>query len=89
MKKNTLIAISLLALSLIVNPNNVSAATCTGQYGEAVTCPEEKVLGVTHEPVNAGIGDINPEVLIGSLSLLSATSYTIARKLKKANSFSI
>jgi hypothetical protein len=37
----------------------VAEEVCTGQYGQTIECPREKVLGIVHEPVDAALGDFN------------------------------
>lgn len=81
MLKKTLITLAIIG-ALLSAPKTVFAETvCTQEYGQAVVCHEEQVLGVTHEPVEAGILD-NPLALsIGLLSVSFGFTY-LSRKVK-------
>jgi len=81
MVKKTLITIAIIGTALAAPGAAFAETVCTQEYGQAVVCHEEQVLGVTHEPVEAGILD-NPIALsVGLLSVSFGFTY-LSRKVK-------
>lgn len=79
--KKVLITLAIL-LAVLLAPRAAYAKTiCTQAYGQALECYEEEevVLGVIHEPVEAGIAD-HPLALACGLLLVSIGLTFISRK---------
>lgn len=80
MKKVVFIAFIVTALFVAASP--VHAETCVTQYGGGVVCgastPE-----ITHEPVKAGIGDINFATLAAGAFISSVAAFAYSKKLLK------
>lgn len=79
MKK--LIVIYALVLGAMLMPTNALAQeteiTCTSVYGGGVVCGAK-----THEPINAGLGDINPAFLGGALLVTSGALLYLSKKIR-------
>lgn len=57
------------------------AEHCVQVYGGGVVCGAED-----HEPVEAGLGDVNPAVLAGVLLATSGALLYISKKMKPSSS---
>ncbi len=87
MTKKALATVAI-SLAVLLAPQAVYARTiCTQSYGQALECYEEEevVLGVTHEPVEAGIAD-HPLALASGFLLVSLGLTFISRKNKVSSS---
>lgn len=85
----SLLAAGLLTVGLLVLPTVAQAQEeiiCTVVYGQGEVCgvktPEEMVLGV-HEPIEAGIEDINFAVLAASLGAAGAIFFLISKLTRR------
>ena len=81
----------LMATSNVALAPRVSAKTvCVQLYSGAVECHEEEepVLGVTHEPVKADLGDVSPAILGGGLLASAGILFYLSRR-KALSSFGI
>ena len=77
------LVITIVLVTALLAPGEVSARTvCTQEYGQAVKCyeEEEKVLGVTHEPVEAGLFDNPVKLAVGLLGASLVFAYLSKRK---------
>ena len=82
---------TLITLAVLLAPRVVYAKTvCVQLYSGAIECHEEEepVLGVTHEPVKADLGDVSPAILGGGLLAASGVLLYLSRR-KALSSFEI
>lgn len=74
-----LIVCSLLLISVlpVYAEETTECTTTTGSYGQTNTSC--RVLGITHEPVKAGVGDVSFLLIAEILSVVGLGAYGLAK----------